>query len=63
MPILLALLDPPSPDLYRRAEDLGITAVMVAPWLTAGAAPGSSVDDRFRAPIERFAETVMARVR
>jgi probable F420-dependent oxidoreductase len=64
--ILLALLDPPSPDLYKRAEDLGITAVMVAPWLgdtTGAAAPGASVADRFRAPIERFAETVMAKVR
>lgn len=28
--ILLALLEPPSVDLYRRAEDIGITAVMCA---------------------------------
>jgi hypothetical protein len=29
--IMLALLEPPSPDLYKRAEDIGITAVMCAP--------------------------------
>jgi hypothetical protein len=28
--IMLALLEPPSPDLYKRAEDIGITAVMCA---------------------------------
>ena len=31
--IVLALLEPPSVDLYRRAEDAGITAVMCRPWL------------------------------
>ena len=30
--VMLALLEPPSPDLYKRAEDIGITAVMCAPW-------------------------------
>ena len=58
--IILALLDPPSPDLYRRAEDLGITAVMCAPWLTAP--DGATGADRFRGPIERFAETFIAKV-
>ena len=28
--IMLALLEPPTPDLYKRAEDAGITAVMCA---------------------------------
>ncbi|ULN50050.1 TIGR03619 family F420-dependent LLM class oxidoreductase [Mycolicibacterium goodii] len=56
--ILLALLDPPSPDLYKRAEDVGITAVMVAPWLAMP--DGATGADRFRGPIERFAESVMA---
>jgi probable F420-dependent oxidoreductase len=54
--IMLALLDTPSADLYRRAEDLGITAVMCAPW--AGAE-----DVEYRAAIERFAETVIAKCR
>ena len=60
--ILLALLEPPSPDLYKRAEDAGITAVMCAPWM-AQDAPRSGASDRFRAPIERFAETIIAKVR
>jgi probable F420-dependent oxidoreductase len=61
--IMLALIDPPSPDLYKRAEDIGITAVMCAPWMTdAGAAAGGDIE-RFRAPIERFAETVVAQCR
>lgn len=59
--ILLALLDPPSPDLYKRAEDEGITAVMCAPWMGAEGTRAGGVD-RFRGPIERFAETVIAKV-
>ena len=39
--ILLALLDKPTVDLYRRAEDLGITAVMCAPWMGADGVSGS----------------------
>jgi hypothetical protein len=53
--IMLALLDPPSPDLYKRAEDLGITAVMCAPWAGADA-PG------YREAIERFSETIISKV-
>lgn len=59
--IILALLDPPTPDLYKRAEDLGITAVMCAPWLSMP--NGATGVDRFRGPIENFAETVIAKVR
>jgi alkanesulfonate monooxygenase SsuD/methylene tetrahydromethanopterin reductase-like flavin-dependent oxidoreductase (luciferase family) len=33
--IMLALLEPPSVDLYRRSEDFGITAVLSAPWAGA----------------------------
>ncbi|MGV0742172.1 TIGR03619 family F420-dependent LLM class oxidoreductase [Mycolicibacterium sp. XJ870] len=58
--ILLALLDPPSPDLYKRAEDLGITAVMCAPWMGQ---PNGSGANRFREPIERFAETIIEKVK
>ncbi|MCW2733412.1 MAG: F420-dependent oxidoreductase [Mycobacterium sp.] len=60
--IMLALMDVPSPDLYQRAEDLGVTAVMCAPWM--GTAEGESGEvERFRGPIERFAETVIAKLR
>jgi Luciferase-like monooxygenase len=52
--IMLALLEPPSVDLYRRAEDLGITAVMCAPW-----AGGQD----YRPAIERFAQTVIEKFR
>ena len=58
--ILLALLEPPSSDLYRRAEDAGITAVMVAPWMLDGVAPTGD-PDRFRPSIERFAQAVIAK--
>ncbi len=60
--ILLALTDPASPDLYRRAEDVGITAVMCAPWMGTEAGASGEVS-RLREPIERFAETVIAKVR
>jgi probable F420-dependent oxidoreductase len=53
--IMLALIEMPSVDLYRRAEDLGITAVMCAPWMGA--------EDGYRASIERFAETVIEKCR
>ncbi len=52
--IMLALLEPPSVDLYRRAEDLGITAVMCAPW-----AGGQD----YRPAIERFAQNVIEKFR
>lgn len=60
--ILLALLDPPSPDLYRRAEDIGITGVMCAPWMQTEARSGTGAE-RYRESIGRFAETVIARCR
>jgi alkanesulfonate monooxygenase SsuD/methylene tetrahydromethanopterin reductase-like flavin-dependent oxidoreductase (luciferase family) len=60
--ILLALLEPPTPDLYKRAEEVGITCVMGSPW--AGMEGMASGDvERFRGPIERFAETIIAKVR
>src|ERR1700730_6706196 len=60
--ILLALLEPPTPDLYKRAEDIGITAVMSSPW--AGMeAMGSGDVERYREPIERFAEKIIDKVR
>jgi probable F420-dependent oxidoreductase len=59
--ILLALLEPPTPELYLRAEDAGITSVMCAPWM--GADNSETGVERFRRPVEQFAETVIAKVR
>lgn len=59
--IMLALTEPPSPDLYKRAEDAGITAVMCAPWMAAELAGGGV--ERYREPIARFAEDIIAKVR
>jgi probable F420-dependent oxidoreductase len=59
--ILVALLEPPTPDLYKRADDAGITQVMVAPWMGAELPTGGV--ERFREPIERFADTIIAKVR
>ena len=59
--IMLALLEPPSVDLYRRAEDIGITAVMCVPW--AGLDSGSGGVERYRQPIEQFAETIVEKCR
>ena len=60
--IMLALLDVPSPDLYKRAQDVGITAVMCAPWMGARDVRPGDVES-YRAPIEQFAESVMAKAR
>jgi probable F420-dependent oxidoreductase len=60
--ILLALTDPPTLDLYRRAEDLGVTGVMCAPWSAADLRDNQGAD-RYRAGIERFAEAVIAKCR
>jgi probable F420-dependent oxidoreductase len=60
--IMLALLDAPTPDLYLRAAEAGITQAMLVPW--AGMEGISSGDvERFRKPIERFAETIIEKVR
>ena len=63
--IMLALLEPPSPDLFRRAEDLGVTAVMCAPWAGSDETPNAADEsvERYRPAIERFAETVIASCR
>jgi probable F420-dependent oxidoreductase len=60
--IMVALMDTPTPDLYKRAEDIGITAAMCAPWMGADGVDPADVST-FRAPIERFAESVVAHVR
>ncbi|MDX1886298.1 TIGR03619 family F420-dependent LLM class oxidoreductase [Mycolicibacterium sp. 120270] len=58
--ILLALLEPPSVDIYKRAEDAGITQVMVRPW---GATEPAAGPEQFRGPIERFAEEIIEKCR
>jgi probable F420-dependent oxidoreductase len=60
--IMLALLEPPAPDLYKRAEDIGITAVMCSPWAGLNDIESGDVE-RYRGPIERFAETIIGKVR
>jgi probable F420-dependent oxidoreductase len=55
--VLLALLDPPSVELYQRAEEAGITAVMCAPW-----AAGNTAEDQRGATL-RFAEKIISRFR
>lgn len=56
--IVLALLEPPSVDVYRRAEDAGITTVMCRPWL--GQVGGV---ESYRRPIEQFAENIIEKCR
>jgi probable F420-dependent oxidoreductase len=58
--IVLALLEPPSVDIYRRAEEAGITTVMCRPWL--GLEAGAGVES-YREPIERFAEDFIEKCR
>jgi alkanesulfonate monooxygenase SsuD/methylene tetrahydromethanopterin reductase-like flavin-dependent oxidoreductase (luciferase family) len=55
---IVSLLARPDPDLYRRMEDGGVTGLLCAPWMRRG------VDDApaRRAAVERFAETVIARL-
>ncbi|WP_216893141.1 TIGR03619 family F420-dependent LLM class oxidoreductase [Nocardia alni] len=64
--IMLALRETPSVDLYKRAEDIGVTAMMCSPWARSdGMSAGDSQEsaaDRYRASIERFAEDILARM-
>ncbi|MGZ4759941.1 MAG: TIGR03619 family F420-dependent LLM class oxidoreductase [Acidimicrobiales bacterium] len=65
--VIVALRDEPSPDLYQRAEELGITGTMCAPWaggdLTRAGDHADLVEpaERHRGAIERFAEQIVAR--
>lgn len=66
--IMLAIRDLPSVEMFRRAEDIGVTAVMCSPWAMAddvatGAHDGFKLAaDRYREPIERFAENILAKI-
>lgn len=64
--IMLALLEPPSADLFRRAEDLGVTAVMCAPWMGTTNVEADDFKhpaERYRPSIERFAQTIIEKCR
>ncbi|MBV8967139.1 MAG: TIGR03619 family F420-dependent LLM class oxidoreductase [Mycobacteriaceae bacterium] len=67
--IMLALLEPPTPDLFKRAEDAGITAVMCNPWAGLADVQAGDLDalkkepDRYRAAIEWFAENIIEKCR
>jgi hypothetical protein len=57
-----------SVDLFKRAEDIGVTAVMCSPWAMADDVSSGTHDafkltaDSYRAPIERFAEEILAKM-
>jgi probable F420-dependent oxidoreductase len=64
--VIIGLYDMPSPDLYKRAEDeLGVTGMMCMPWaamddVSAGQHAGLQQSaERYRKPIERFAEQIV----
>lgn len=61
--IMLALMEAPSVEAYRRAEDIGITAVMCAPWMMDPDTNGGTDVERYRGPIKRFAESIVAKCR
>ncbi len=60
--IIVAFAALPDPDLYRQFEDLGVSGVMAAPWLTK--APGKDRygydADHVRTRMERFAEKLIS---
>lgn len=66
--IVVGFYSPPSVDLYRRAEEeLGVTATMTMPWagmqnVNTGEHAGlTQSSERFREPIERFAEAIVSK--
>lgn len=64
--VIVSLREEPSLDLYRRAADIGITAVMGAPWTNHDLIHAGNhrhlrePAERFRAPIDKFAERFVA---
>lgn len=59
--IIAALAALPDPDLYKRFEDLGVSGVMQAPWITraVGKDRFGYDADHVRTSMERFAETYL----
>ncbi|MHB8670788.1 MAG: TIGR03619 family F420-dependent LLM class oxidoreductase [Acidimicrobiales bacterium] len=62
--VVVGLLSPPSVDLYRRMEDAGATSLICAPWMAAagGAATARVPLAARRAAVERFADSIIARM-
>lgn len=66
--IIVGLRDQPSTELYKRAEKIGITGVMCSPWANWEATHSGDHDhllgtaERYREPIERFAEDIIAKL-
>jgi len=58
---IVPLNDSFSPDAYRRAEDVGVTHVLTAPWLAYGGSHKSLADKRDG--LRRFADEVIAAMR
>jgi alkanesulfonate monooxygenase SsuD/methylene tetrahydromethanopterin reductase-like flavin-dependent oxidoreductase (luciferase family) len=64
--IILALRETPTADLFKRAEEMGVTGAMVSPWaglddINAGRHDALKQGaERYRGPIERFAEEIVA---
>ena len=65
---IVGLRDEPSVELYRRAEKIGITGVMVSPWANWEATHSGDHDhllgtaEQYRAPIEDFAERIITQL-
>ncbi|MGW5071852.1 TIGR03619 family F420-dependent LLM class oxidoreductase [Rhodococcus sp. NPDC004095] len=63
---VMGLRDRPSPDLYRRAEDIGVTSVMCNPWANWELTHSGDHDhlrapaEQYRAPIEKFADEILS---
>ncbi|MEZ5151761.1 TIGR03619 family F420-dependent LLM class oxidoreductase [Rhodococcus zopfii] len=66
--IIATVRGKPTPDLYERAAELGITGVMVSPWANwerthaGGHRDLKKHAERYREPIERFAEEIVAKL-
>jgi probable F420-dependent oxidoreductase len=64
--IILAFRETPTADLFKRAEEMGVTGAMVSPWaglddINAGRHEAlKQRAERYRGPIERFAEEIVA---
>lgn len=57
--IMIAIRDAASVENFRRAEDLGVTALMCRPWAAADA---TWTVQRYRESVERFADTILSKL-
>lgn len=66
--IIATVRGEPTPDLYERAAELGITGVTASPWANRERTHAGDHRDlkkpaeRYREPIERFAEEIVAKL-